>query len=863
MSTHPEIGVADTILLGRDSACHWRISGTTVSRNHCKILINREGIYILDLGSKNGTFVGDKKLTPNVSERLARETVVRLGENIRFSFMQLVDKIYEIHLVSPLANVHVVRVGSNDSNDVIIPSCPQESISLVIIGGHCLANRPSDGGRLTYCVDPNNERERYALGRENNIEIHNVLLAEISKKIVAGKKDKISLVAHLLEEGAHYLGRDFTSDIRLVDHLVSRRHAVLTVDNRNINIDDLQSRNGTYVNGNRIKGRTEITDNDLLKIGSVSLSIVGGKYLVGNKSQINTSKSEARVFVDHVSYVVQANNKGSKQLLFDVCLAINSGELIGIMGQSGSGKTTLLRIITGIYKPTVGRVALLNADAQHNSKGKIANGALGFVPCDDIIHSDLTVYEALYYNYLIRTNGYSKEQIDDEISALINKLKMADEKTGTNIAKQLIGDAERGGISTGQKKRVQLAMELIGMPSVLLVDEPTSGLSSEDAVIVMDILKGMAVNGSSIICTLHQPNLELFKKFDKIAFMHKGKLVYFGSAFPDALKFFNFDLAESEYISSPDSALSGLVRNEARGVDFGAQFEASPYYNDLCRDEVVDENINNVEKDKNPSNFMAQLLTLLRRNTKLKIRDKVNTIMLVAQAPIIALLISSVFYFGQSPHLVPLFLMVVASLWFGTTNAVREIVGETTILRYEMRNGLSASAYVLSKFLILSALCAFQCICMVLLVNYFLALSVNKFYLCGILYLASLTGLGLGLLISATSKNQQRAISIIPLVLIPMVVLGGGMINVSKMDKWSVATASIMPSRWAYELVVHIVDDEMRASAGAKAQTLVPVMFGKNSFDFNIILCILSMMTILAVLGVMFTVKSRSSKAMT
>jgi hypothetical protein len=236
--------------------------------------------------------------------------------------------------------------------------------------------------------------------------------------------------------------------------------------------------------------------------------------------------------------------------------------------------------------------------------------------------------------------------------------------------------------------------------------------------------------------------------------------------------------------------------------------------------------------------------------------------MLLAQAPIIALLISSVFYFGQPPHLVPLFLMVVASLWFGTTNAVREIVGETTILRYELRNGLNTTAYVLSKYLILSALCAFQCICMVIIVDYFLSLSVNKLYLCGILFLASLTGLGIGLLISAMSKNQQRAISIIPLILIPMVVLGGGMINISKMDKWSVSTASIMPSRWAYELVIHIVDDEIVAKNGKQAHPLAPTMFGKDSVNFGGIIGILAIMIIIAVSGVVFTIRSRSSQAM-
>ena len=284
---------------------------------------------------------------------------------------------------------------------------------------------------------------------------------------------------------------------------------------------------------------------------------------------------------------------------------------------------------------------------------------MGYVPQDDIVHSELTVREALYFSAKLRTD-LSDAEIEERIDTILEELGILDKK------RSLIGSPEHKVLSGGQRKRVNIALELISDTPVLFLDEPTSGLSSYDAAGVVDLLKRLSLEGKTIIATIHQPSLEVFKKFDNLIMISRdpggtGALAYFGPAYPDSIQFFHGEPAGATALDSganghdraelgPEMLLTGLSR--LKTPEWYARFNQSPYRKQFVDDRAEQATGGRAETDRKATRRfnLTQWLTLVRRSLILKIRDRAQFIILLLQAPLVAALIVLVFGAVKSEH---------------------------------------------------------------------------------------------------------------------------------------------------------------------------------------------------------------------
>ena len=599
------------------------------------------------------------------------------------------------------------------------------------------------------------------------------------------------------------LGRDPAADFPLPYPMISWRHAKLERTAHGIDVIDLGSMNGTFVDGVRISGRVSLTPGSEIGLGSFRLRLLDEAGTFGKRTyQGNVTISAAEV-------VVEINRGSTRRRLLDpISLTIFPSELVALMGPAGAGKTTLLKALNGYTIPDSGQVLFNGEDLYANQEQFRLQ--VGYVPQDDILHSQLSVREALYFTAKLRTD-LRDDEIQARITQVLSDLNIED------IGDRLIGSPERKVISGGQRKRVNIAMELLSDPSVLFLDEPTSGLSSYDAEQVVKLLRKLADSGKTIICTIHQPSVEIFKEFDSLLMVARdkgdnaGMLVYFGPAYPESIDFFN--TGDNSADVSAEALMKGVARRRASEW-------ADVYRRSRFRQAFIDARMGRVVTAapqaagrRRRELGIAQIVTLARRNLLLKLRDPTQTVILLGQAPLFAALVSIVYYGLVDQHFVDPaqwaefrgkvssvhFLTVVAAVWFGCNNAARDIVGETTIFQRERMVNLKLPSYVLSKVLVLALLCIVQCTALLAIVYVFCDLAGPFGLLLTVLVTASLAGTALGLLISAVAPTTEAAIAFLPVVLLPFILLGGGIKPVHEMPTTARLIASVTPTRWAYE----------------------------------------------------------------
>ena len=500
-----------------------------------------------------------------------------------------------------------------------------------------------------------------------------------------------------------------------------------------------------------------------------------------------------------------------------------------------------MKVMAGYVRPSAGRVLLDGTDlAEHRGEFR---GQIGYVPQEDIIHRGLNVGESLRYTARFRLPAdYGDAEIRQRVRDVLDQLDLGDAKD------VLIGSPGGSGISGGQRKRVNLAMELLTDPPVLLLDEPTSGLSSEDTLLVMKALRRLADRGKAILLTIHQPGRDAFRMLDRVAVVARdsganeaGRLAYDGPAYPDAIRFFNPTgpgEPTSEPEPSPDDLLRGLsrrpvsewverlaiVRERAGGQ--GRRRAGSP---PLPGRAPVPQDLR-----RSP---LIQWWTLVRRNVALKSRDAWNTAILVAQAPVIAMLI--VLVFGRqalSSDIAGLthwaearsgiasatFILGLAALWFGCSNAVREIVGEWPFYRRERMVNLRLGPYIGSKLTTLGGLCLFQCAGLLAIVHSGAGLLGRWPPMFGILILAAAVGTALGLAISAVARTSEVAIALLPLTIIPLLIFGGAMQPLHKLHPILRVACNAVPSRWAFEGLIVLESDRRSVAPVAAGAEGVP-----------------------------------------
>ena len=796
------------ITIGRDESNDIIISDSTVSSFHAKIYLEDNSIYLEDLNSTNGTYINnfqiessnqyelsisDKVLFGQAKYTLEKESQQNISNNNEFTIGRAVDADYYIN-VDTVSRYHL--------------TVKQESGTWYIIDNNSTNGTylNSYDNRITKIELQPNQLLFLATYRLNTNEIYNLINNNLDKKETILSNDTITI------------GRDPASDIYINNLNVSWNHAKIVNENGQYVIYDLNSTNGTYVNDVLVKKSISINPGDKIALGTYSFIFKEDKKR--NYSIVNVNNKGFTIEAKDVIFKVNTGTQKEKTLIDNISLTVYPGELVGLMGLSGAGKTTLLKILSGYTRPTEGKVYVNGIDLYKNFD-RIKN-TIGYVPQDDIMHPELTVYEALVYSVKLRIKDkLSQDEIDKKIDDTLEDLGLLPDNNEDKekFKNTKIGDAENKYISGGQRKRVNIAMELLADPDILFLDEPTSGLSSVDAKIVMEKLEKLSKRGKTIILTIHQPSLINYKKMDNMIILTHGKLAYFGPNYPESIKFFNKNSDSEDTINDPDMALIGLYNGEENGIDWQDNYKKSNLYETFVQKRTNEKKSIGLESKNNSPSPLKQFSTLVLRYFSIKMKDKVNTAILLLQAPVIALLLGFLFASGTGIHFykehpsVLLFILVVSAMWFGIINSVKEIVGEKAIFERERQNGLGLAPYLFSKFIVLSLISLIQVLILIGIVDIFMKLhqTMNIFELIGVIYLTSLSGVAIGLLTSTIAKSVSQALSLVPIILLPMIIFGGGMMPIkdlptNKLYLDAYRVSMLMPTRWALEEVVRIYD---------------------------------------------------------
>ena len=602
-------------------------------------------------------------------------------------------------------------------------------------------------------------------------------------------------------------GRGASADVSLPRPLASSLHASIAVERGKVVVRDLGSTEGTFVDGRRIDRAVEISPGSIVEVADRRFR------LAPDARALEPLDGGERDVLEADGVAVDA---GGRRLLEGVSLVVQPGEMVAIMGPSGAGKSTLLSVLNGQTVPASGRMIVGGLDLHDHFE--LFRGRIGFVPQDDILHADLTVHQALWYAARLRLPADTTDaEIETRIKAVIRQLGLE----GTERTR--VGDQRKRGVSGGQRKRVNLAMELLTDPPILVLDEPTSGLSSVDALSVIELLRTLADSGKTILVTIHQPSLEAFEKFDAVAVIARdqstrqtGRLAWFGRAFPDAIDFFEPRPTDSPTPTSVDGLLRGLAgRPVAEWVSRWEQSVAKSIWVDGRATTRAAALPPRPRRRVRPTAPFTQWLTLVRRTLAVKAADAWGTAVLFLQAPIVGLLIAAVFSkvvrSTPTPDLWPkigvnmattLFVTALAAIWFGCSSTAREIVTEWPIYRRERMVGLSIPAYVLSKMTVLLGVAAIQSLLLLAIVVPACRMNTPWLELFAVLYAAALAGGAIGLFVSATLQTAEAASGILPVLLLPMIVLGGILVPLADLPALTRPLAAAMPSRWAFEGLV-------------------------------------------------------------
>lgn len=505
------------------------------------------------------------------------------------------------------------------------------------------------------------------------------------------------------------------------------------------------------------------------------------------------------------------------------------GKLIGIMGASGAGKTTLLNVLAGLEKPGKGEI-LINGFNTNTQKEKI-QGVIGYVSQDDLLIEELTVYQNLYYNAKLCFANYTPEELHARVMEVLENL-------GLDQRKDLkVGNPLDKTISGGQRKRLNIALELIREPALLFLDEPTSGLSSRDSENVIDLLKELSLKGKLIFVVIHQPSSDIYKMFDKMIIMDTGGYqAYYGnpvaavSYFKKATHQVDSDRGQCEICGNvnPEQIFNII---EAKVVDEYGQPTNKRKVTPTQWFEMFKERfkINRIEdiKEKPTNNLnipgkLKQISIFTTRDFLSKLSNKQYLLINLLEAPLLAIILAFIIKYKSAPggkeyifrfnDNLPAFLLmsIIVALFMGLTVSAEEIIRDRKILKRESFLNLSWNSYLLSKLAILFLLSAIQTFSFVVISNLILEVHGMTFAFWLVLFTTACFANVIGLNISSAFNSAVTVYVIIPLLLIPQMILSGLLFSFDKLNnlistKGKVPiVADLMASRWAYEaMAVH------------------------------------------------------------
>jgi ABC-type multidrug transport system ATPase subunit len=606
------------------------------------------------------------------------------------------------------------------------------------------------------------------------------------------------------------------------------RISILRIDSANLYFINYIGENELFLNGLPLEN-----DNTRIFPLGATLKLTSGRPIY--YSEINNAFLDKYEF-QKINY--QAKNlhykfKNDKIGVQDFSISAQQNSLIGILGASGSGKSTLLNIMSGILKADSGQILINSLDLFEDKKE--LEGILGFIPQDDLLIESLTVFENLYFNAKLCFRNKSKSELNkliDDLLIQLNLFEIKDLKVGSPLNKLISG---------GQRKRLNIALELIREPSILFVDEPTSGLSSKDSENVMNLLRELSLKGKLIFVVIHQPSSDIFKMFDNVLIMDEGGHdIAYGNPV-DTISYFKkidgqpaFERAECPSCGNvnPEQVFN-IIESEV--VDEYGKYSGKRRKSSKDWSEIYKSKFQNFKFDKSklplpktnkiPSKI-TQVLVYIQRDLKSKLSDKQYILIAMLEAPVLAFILSYLIryipqgseYFFRANENIPqyIFMIVIVALFLGMTISAEEIFKDRKMIKRESFLNLSKSSYLFSKILVLMLISAIQAFLFVVIGNYILEIKAMNLYYFLMFFSISVFSNLLGLNISSAFDNIVTIYILIPLLLIPQMILGGAMFSFDKLNKSLVRidkvpiVAELMASKWAYEgLMVYQFKDNL------------------------------------------------------
>jgi len=550
-------------------------------------------------------------------------------------------------------------------------------------------------------------------------------------------------------------------------------------------------------------------------------------------SAYNVDKIKSKVVfeVNNIEYKFKNNVLGLHQMSFTE----KSSKLVGIMGVSGAGKSTLLNVLNGTYPPSSGEVLINGVNIHKNPE--LIEGVIGYVSQDDLLIEDLSVFENLYYNAKLCFDNYNTFQLYRVVLKLLKSLglyEIKDMKVGSPLNKKISG---------GQRKRLNIALELIREPAVLFLDEPTSGLSSRDSDNILDLLKELTIKGKLVFVVIHQPSSEIFKMFDNLLILdYGGYLIYFGDPV-EAIIYYKSKIRQANWSESVCSSCGNVnpeqIFNiiESRIIDeYGNPTQTRKFlpkewsetFEENQRQEKLKRKTSLVKKIPEISfkipNKLKQFRVFVTRDLLSKLSNQQYILINLFEAPVLALILTFIIkYYNinskqaaaynlyENDNLpIYLFMSVIIAMFVGLSVSAQEIIKDRTILKREAFLNLSRASYLMSKVAILFGLSAFQALTFVLIGNTVLELHGEYFYYWLVLFSTWCFANMLGLNISDAFKATVTIYILIPFLIIPQIILSGVMVSYDKLNP-DISRPGRIPfygeiitARWAYEaLAIH------------------------------------------------------------
>ncbi len=580
-------------------------------------------------------------------------------------------------------------------------------------------------------------------------------------------------------------------------------------------VEVLQADRPILVGDHPVRNRAALADGDMIRIdtGQVLHCDFTERIIEERRNIIRT------LDVDGLSVFF----RGGATALDAISFSLTRGEMVCVMGASGSGKSTLLRALAGQIQPSHGEVRLNGLslyDHLENLKGYVSH-----IPQEDAFDEHLTIGENLEMAAAIRAPHLGRVDRRRRIDGKLIELGLGERRDS------IVGSPVRKILSGGERKRLNIGLDMIGSADIYLFDEPTSGLSSKDSEHVVEIIRAMSHN-KIVLVTIHQPSSKIFQMFHKAALLDKGgRLVFFGTPSEMLAYFaaaeheqhfgtelggcpacgttrpeFIFDVLETPLrdlggdIIYEENNRSQLVPARRYSPDFWRdKYEAHRLLQDVRQVQLKKE----APEPQPPTPIRAphplrwhdewvRFRALLKRAFMSKLRNRANLLTTMVEAPVLAVLIAAVLRYSESGEYtfasafhIPtyLFLGLVVGMFLGLTNSADDIIRDRTVLQRERNLDIRLGYYITAKFLTLALFAAIQCLLFVLIGNWILQVRGMFWPHFGYLFATALSGVSIGLLVSSLVPDGKTAVNIVPLILIPQIILGGALIKYEEMNR--------------------------------------------------------------------------------